>query len=150
MIWTWRHLDQGFGLRYILLDFNWKSFGQRFIITLIRYFTGVRPEKTWTTNLDCNYYILRDLDLKLLGLRIWILIVIYGSRLENTWTKNLDYDYLDFTGLWFRIMINLLCLKRSMRTSLTSLIWNLTNYLSIRSLNTKSRKVELLAKAYLI
>ena len=65
-----------FGLRiwicYILLDFDWKSFGERFIITPIRYFTGVRLETTWTTNLDYNYYILdleiwtRDLDLKLL------------------------------------------------------------------------------------
>ena len=34
----------------------------------------------WTTNMDDNY-ILWDLDLKILGLRIWILIVIYGSRL---------------------------------------------------------------------
>ena len=33
-----------------------------------------------------------------LGLRIWILIVIYGWGLENTWTTNLDYDYLAFTG----------------------------------------------------
>ena len=32
-------------------------------------------------------------DLKLLGLRIWMLIVIYGSVLESTGTTNLDYNY---------------------------------------------------------
>ena len=36
-------------------------------------------------NLDYSYYILWDLDLKILGLQIWILIVIYliGSEPEN-------------------------------------------------------------------
>ena len=33
------NLDYEFGLRYFLLDLDWKSFGQRFIITLIGYFT---------------------------------------------------------------------------------------------------------------
>ena len=32
------------------------------IIILIRYFTGVRLENTWNTNLYYNYYILWDLD----------------------------------------------------------------------------------------
>ena len=46
-------------------------------------------------NLDYNYYILWDLDFKILRLCIWILIVIYltGFGLESTWTKTLDYDY---------------------------------------------------------
>ena len=50
---------------------------------------------TWTRNLDYNYYILLDLDLKILGLQIWISVVIYftGFELENTWTANLDYNY---------------------------------------------------------
>ena len=42
--------------------------------------------------MDYNY-ILQDFYLKILGLRIWISIVIYGSGVENTWTTNLDYDY---------------------------------------------------------
>ena len=65
------------------------------MITLIRYFTSFGLENTWTTNLDYNYYILWDSDLKTLGLRIWISIVIYltGFGLENTWTRNLDYHY---------------------------------------------------------
>ena len=46
--------DLWFGLCYILLDLDWKSFGQ-FIITLIRYVTGIGLENTWTTNLDYNY-----------------------------------------------------------------------------------------------
>ena len=33
--------DYEFRLRYILLDLDWKSYGQRFIITLIRHFPGV-------------------------------------------------------------------------------------------------------------
>ena len=32
------HLDYEFRLRYILLDFNWKSYGQQFITTFVRYF----------------------------------------------------------------------------------------------------------------
>ena len=56
-------------------------------MTLIRYFTGVGLENTWTTNY-CNYYTLRGLDIKVLGLRIWISIVIYltGFGLGNTCT----------------------------------------------------------------
>ena len=86
-------LNHEFGLRYILLDLDWKSYG--FIITLITYFTGVGFENTWTTNLDYNYYILRDLDFKILRLRIWISIVVYlaGFRLQSTCTTNLDFDY---------------------------------------------------------
>ena len=38
-------------------------------IILKRYFTGVGFENTWTTNLDYNYYTLRDLDFKELELR---------------------------------------------------------------------------------
>ena len=34
-------LDYEFRLRYILLDLDRKSYGQRFIITLIRHFPGV-------------------------------------------------------------------------------------------------------------
>ena len=45
----------GIWIHDILLDFDWKSFGQPFIITLFRYFTGARLENTWTTNLDYNY-----------------------------------------------------------------------------------------------
>ena len=60
--------------------------------TLIRSFTGVGCENTWTTNMDYDY-IIRNLDLKILGFRIWISMVIYGSGLENTWTMSLDYDY---------------------------------------------------------
>ena len=63
-------------------------------MTLIRYFTGVGLENTWTTNYY-NNYTLRGLDIKVLGLRIWISIIIYltGLGLENTCTTNLDYDY---------------------------------------------------------
>ena len=46
---------------------------QRFIITLIRYFNGVGLT-IWMKYLDCNmdynYYILQDLDFKILRLRI--------------------------------------------------------------------------------
>ena len=98
-IWACRYLrkildlDYEFRLRYILLDLDWKSYGQRFIITLIRYFPGFGFENNWTTNLDYNYFILRDLDFKYLDccLSHWI------------WnSKYLDYDFwlwlLDFTG----------------------------------------------------
>ena len=46
-------------------------------------------------NLDYNYYILQDLDLKVFDLWYWILIVIYLTKfgLENTWTTNLNYFY---------------------------------------------------------
>ena len=45
-------------------------------------------------NLDYSYYILWDLDLKILGLQIWILIIyLIGSEPENTWTMNLDFNY---------------------------------------------------------
>ena len=77
-------LDYEFRLRYILLDLDWKSYGQRFIITLIRYFPGFGFENNWTTNLDYNYFILRDLDFKYLDccLSHWI------------WnSKYLDYDF---------------------------------------------------------
>ena len=73
-------MDYQFGLHYILLDFDWKSFGQRFIITLIRYLT--------------------ELDLKILGLRIWIT----GFGLENTWITNLDFDY--YLWIWTRKYLN--------------------------------------------
>ena len=49
-------LDYEFRLRYILLDLDWKSYGQQFITTIIRYFpAGVGFENNWTTNLDYNY-----------------------------------------------------------------------------------------------
>ena len=52
---------------YILLDLDWKSYGQRFITTLIRYFpASVGFKNNWTTNLDYNYFILQDLDFKYL------------------------------------------------------------------------------------
>ena len=82
---------------YYQVNLDRKSFGQQFIITLISYFTGVGLENTWTTNMDYNY-ILQDFCLKIIGLRIWISIVIYGSGVENTWTTNLDYDYQILTG----------------------------------------------------
>ena len=65
------NLDYEFGLHYFLLDLDWKSFGQRFVITLIRYFTGVGFENTRTMNLDYNYYILLDLDLEILIARVF-------------------------------------------------------------------------------
>ena len=90
-------LDYESGLGYILLDLYWKSCGQRFIITLIIYFTGVGFENTGTTDLEYNYltgfnriwtlkylddglgfrllFTLLDLNLKILGLRIWIKII---------------------------------------------------------------------------
>ena len=68
-------MDYKFGLRYILLDLEWKSFGQRFII--IRCFIGAGLGNTSTTNLDYKCYILRDLDFKVPGLRIWFSTVIY-------------------------------------------------------------------------
>ena len=52
-----KYLDCEFGLRYILLDLDWKPFGQRLIIILTRYFTGAGLGNTWTTNFDYNYYI---------------------------------------------------------------------------------------------
>ena len=64
-----------FGLRDILLDLEWKSYGQRFIITLIAYFTSVGFENTSATNLVYNYYILWNLDFKLLGLQISVTII---------------------------------------------------------------------------
>ena len=102
-------LDYKCGLRYILLDLNWISYGQRIIIKLITYFTGVGFENTWITNFHYNDYILQDLGfkildygfefrllsilldlgLKVLGLQIWITI----SRYYWTWTlKYLDCD----------------------------------------------------------
>ena len=89
---------QEFGLCYILLDLDGKSFGQQFIIAIITYFTGIGFENTWTTNLDYNYYSLQDLDFKILTLQIWLLIVIYltGFGLESTWTMNLDYNFTGF------------------------------------------------------
>ena len=82
-------LDYEFRLRYILLDLDRKSYGQRFIIALIRHFPGVWIENNWTTNLDSNSFILLDLDFKILRLRIRILILIYltGFGLESTWTR---------------------------------------------------------------
>ena len=74
-----------FGLRIWitlhLLDLYWKSFGQRFIIILIRYFVDAGLGNTWATNLDYNYYILRDLDFKVPGLRFCFSIVIYLTGL---------------------------------------------------------------------
>ena len=60
------------------------------IFTLVRYFTDVGLENIWTTIYDYNYYILRYLDFKILGLWILILIIIYltGFGLENTWSTN--------------------------------------------------------------
>ena len=88
-------MDYGFGLCYILLDLDWKSFGERFIIIHIRYFTGAGLRNILTRNLDYNYYIVQDLEFKVPRLRIWILLVIYltGLGLEKTWATNLDYDY---------------------------------------------------------
>ena len=47
--WTWRYLDYKFGLCYILLDLDSKSYRQGFIIALFRYFTDVGLENIWTT-----------------------------------------------------------------------------------------------------
>ena len=114
-IWACRYLrkildlDYEFRLRYILLDLDWKSYGQRFIITLIRYFPGFGFGNNWTTNLDYNYFIFTgfglqilrllfislDLELKVLGLRFWIVAI----RFYWIWTwkyLNCDCDL----GLW--------------------------------------------------
>ena len=45
-------LDLEFELCYILLELDWKSFGQRFVIILVEYITGDGLENTWATNLD--------------------------------------------------------------------------------------------------
>ena len=65
----------------ILLDLDWKYFGQQFIVTLIRYFIDTGIGNTWTINLAYNY-ILRDLDFRVPGLRIWFSIVIYLNLLD--------------------------------------------------------------------
>ena len=71
-----KYLDCEFGLRYILLDLDWKPFGQRLIIILTRYFTGAGLGNTWTTRFGFQLLsALLDLDLKILGLRIWITII---------------------------------------------------------------------------
>ena len=58
---------------------------------LIRNFTGLALENTRTMNLDYNYYILQELDLKMFGLQILILIIyLTGFGLENNCTTNLD------------------------------------------------------------
>ena len=48
-----------FGLQiWIMLHFtglDWKSYGQQFIITLIRYFSAVELEITQTMNLEYDY-----------------------------------------------------------------------------------------------
>ena len=51
VIWT-RNLD------YVKFYWIWKSLGQQFMITLIRYFTCVGLENTCTRNLNYNYYVL--------------------------------------------------------------------------------------------
>ena len=65
-------MDYEFRLRYILLDLDWKTYGQRFITILVRYFSGVGFDNNWTTNLDYNYFILRDLDNKYLDCGVGI------------------------------------------------------------------------------
>ena len=97
-IWSWRYLDYEFGFHYILLELDLKSFGQQFVITLItvfRYFTGVRLENTWTTNLDYNYHILWDLDLKLMNYKFgfWLLCI----------SLDLDLKILE-VQIWIRII----------------------------------------------
>ena len=104
-----KHISEeniGFGL-WIWIKLYFTGFGLEILctavynITLITYFTGFRFENTLTSNLDYNYYILRNLDFKIFRLWIWISIVVYltGLGLENTWTTNLDYDVNGF-GLW--------------------------------------------------
>ena len=48
-----------FGLQiWIMLHFtglDWKSYGQQFIITLIRYFSAIELEITQTMNLEYDY-----------------------------------------------------------------------------------------------
>ena len=66
-------LGYKFGLLcYILLDLDWKSFGEQF---KIRYFTGTGLRNTWTTNLDYSYYILWDFYLDFDFQFIWIYII---------------------------------------------------------------------------
>ena len=66
-----------FGLQiWIMLHFtglDWKSYGQQFIITLIRYFSAVELEITQTMNLEYDYQIT-------------------GFGLENPWTVIQDCD----------------------------------------------------------
>ena len=78
-------LDYEFRLRYILLDLNWKSYGQRFII------------RHW---LDTFLAF----ELKIIGLRIWITIILFYW----IWTlKYLDYGF----GFWFLFILLDLDLK---------------------------------------
>ena len=95
-----RHLVYEFELCYIiLLDLDWKYFGQQFIVTLIRYFTDAGLGNTLTINLNYNY-ILRDLDFRVPGLQIWFLIVIYlttGLGLElglQIWITTIKFYWI--------------------------------------------------------
>ena len=87
-----------FGLQiWIMLHFTrfgLEIFRAAFIIILIRCFTGVGLENVWTTKVDYNNYILKDLEFKILGLRIGISNIIYltGLRFESSGTTNLNYD----------------------------------------------------------
>ena len=62
------------------MDFDWKTFGQRFIIIFTTYLTGAGLGSSWTTNFDYNYYISRDL-----GFKVPIAISLTGFGLGNTW-----------------------------------------------------------------
>ena len=147
--WTWRHLDYKFWLHYILLDFDWKSFGQWFIIWIMLHFTGFGLEIFWTKVYNYTYYKLywrwtwkylhykyglRDLDLNILWPRILVTIIRFSLDL-----------YLEILGLWFRIMIDLMSPKKY-EEILDLSIKNITNYLSVCDFNTSSRKVELVVQ----
>ena len=81
-----------------------KYFGQRFI----GYFAGARLGNTWTTNLDYNYYIFRDLDFKVPGLWIWISIVVYltglGLELELRIWIRIDKFYWIWTWKYLAVI----------------------------------------------
>ena len=84
----------------------------------------------------------------------------WKAQMTERQLKYLDYEFglglLDFarfglgnTWTWFRIAINLMPLEKC-KDFLDLSIKDLTNYLSVRGLNTSSRKVGLVAREYLI
>ena len=62
------------------------------------HFTGFGLEIFWTMIYNYTYILdtLLTLDLKILGLQIWIM----GFELENTWVMNLDFDCCLWIWTW--------------------------------------------------
>ena len=113
----------------------WKYMDYEYGLRL--HYTEFGLENTWISNLDFDGY-----------LWIWTwkyLDYEFGLRLLDfnwVWTwKYLDWD-IDYD--WFNIPL------KKYEDFLDLSIKDLTNYLLVRGLNTSSRKVELVAMAYLI